>query len=129
MKIRITPTPDITRLDGVECRRWAGRSDRGVECHVFVVGLIRDSRSIGGQLILPSLEIEPTAEIVHIDVNASPSVLCRRWLGSDRKGGAYVAYVHRIAVDERCDQSEFERELLEQTAPEPPQAIDLRMVL
>jgi len=36
MKIQITKTDEIVTLDGVECRRWAGVTEGGVECDIFV---------------------------------------------------------------------------------------------
>jgi len=36
MEIRIKPTDQVTRIDGVECRVWEGTTGRGIKCHVFV---------------------------------------------------------------------------------------------
>lgn len=36
MKLMIEATADIVTIDGVECRRWKGTTERGVECEVFV---------------------------------------------------------------------------------------------
>lgn len=36
MNIQITKTDDLVTLDGVECRRWEGVTEGGVECDVFV---------------------------------------------------------------------------------------------
>jgi hypothetical protein len=36
MKITITSTDQITRIDGVPVRLWEGVTERGVACKVFV---------------------------------------------------------------------------------------------
>ena len=36
MMILIEATDDIAVIDGVECRRWKGKSENGTDCHVFV---------------------------------------------------------------------------------------------
>jgi hypothetical protein len=36
MKITIEPTQQIVTVDGFECRRWAGVTDQGSRCDVFV---------------------------------------------------------------------------------------------
>ena len=36
MKITITATDQITRVDGVESRVWSGVTERGTKCVVFV---------------------------------------------------------------------------------------------
>ena len=71
MKAQIEATGDIAIIDGVECRRWRGVTEGGVECEVFV---------------------------------------------------------HRIAVHNDDDSSEFDRELSEKLPPAAP-AVDLRFLL
>ena len=36
MKISITATDQLTRMDGVQVRVWEGVTERGVSCKVFV---------------------------------------------------------------------------------------------
>lgn len=36
MRMMIESTPDVTKIDGVEVRRWKGTTEDGVECEVFV---------------------------------------------------------------------------------------------
>lgn len=36
MKIQIEATDRIVDLDGVKCRVWNGKTERGIECLVFV---------------------------------------------------------------------------------------------
>jgi hypothetical protein len=36
MKITIEATDQLVTVDGRECRRWKGMTERGVECDVFV---------------------------------------------------------------------------------------------
>jgi hypothetical protein len=36
MKITIEATDQIVNIDGAECRRWKGVTEKGIECDVFV---------------------------------------------------------------------------------------------
>jgi hypothetical protein len=36
MKITIEATDQMVRIDGAECRRWKGITEKGVPCDVFV---------------------------------------------------------------------------------------------
>lgn len=36
MKLEIEATDKITRLDGVECRLWRGKTEKGTKCLVFI---------------------------------------------------------------------------------------------
>jgi hypothetical protein len=53
------------------------------------------------------MQVEPTAEIVVVD-----GIPCRLWAGVTKDGCQAILFVHRIAVPEGQDTSEFDRELL-----------------
>jgi hypothetical protein len=36
MKITMQPTEKLTEIDGVPVRLWMGKTESGIECHVFV---------------------------------------------------------------------------------------------
>jgi hypothetical protein len=36
MKLALTPTSVMQFIDGVQCRRWTGVTDRGVAVHAYV---------------------------------------------------------------------------------------------
>jgi hypothetical protein len=61
------------------------------------------------------IQIESTADIVTID-----GVQCRRWKGTTSCGTECEVLVHRIAVLEDLDSSQFEKELAEQLPPGRP---------
>jgi tRNA U38,U39,U40 pseudouridine synthase TruA len=68
------------------------------------------------------LTIESTNELTRIDgVNA------RVWKGRTDGGVECICFVHRIAVHNSKDQSQFERELKEQLPP--GRFVELRQVL
>lgn len=36
MKLTLSPSPRIDRIDGVECRLWTGTDETGVEVHAWI---------------------------------------------------------------------------------------------
>jgi len=68
------------------------------------------------------LQIEATQHITKIG-----GVECRLWEGVTEGGVACKVFVHRVAVHNDLDLSQFERELLEKLPP--GRAIDLRHIL
>ena len=73
--------------------------------------------------------LENTSRIVELMVAGHP-VPARIWEGRTDKGVACHAYVTRIAVDEKKNAAEFERDLQECAPPSPAiEAIPLRMIL
>lgn len=56
--------------------------------------------------------IESTDELTFMD-----SVPVRHWLGVTERGVRCHVFVHRIAVHEKDDAEQFDRELKEQLAP------------
>lgn len=68
------------------------------------------------------LMIEATDQLTEID-----GVPARVWNGTTEGGVECKVFVHRIAVHESADASQFERELKEQMPP--GRHVDLRMVL
>ena len=40
MKIALEPTPDIAIINGMRCRLWRGRTDRGVVVQAWIVALL-----------------------------------------------------------------------------------------
>jgi hypothetical protein len=47
MKLTITPTDIVTMIDGVPARLWAGVTEGGVRCEVFVVRIqVRDDADV-----------------------------------------------------------------------------------
>ena len=71
-------------------------------------------------------QIESTIRIV--DVNGTEM---RLWQGTTEAGVDCYFLIARVAVAEGQDQTQFERELLEQAAPRPQavQCFPLRMIL
>jgi hypothetical protein len=61
------------------------------------------------------IQIESTADIVTLD-----GVQCRRWKGVTSRGTECEVLVHRIAVREDLDSTQFEQELAEQLPPGRP---------
>ena len=58
------------------------------------------------------------------------AVECRMWQGETESGTPICCLIARIAVNSAHNQEEFERDLLEQSAPViMPDAFPLRMVL
>lgn len=75
------------------------------------------------------VQLESTSKIVTLVVNGT-DVPARLWEGQTTDGIPCHAYITRIAVNNKEDTSEFERDLKEQPAPSPEmQAIPLRMIL
>jgi hypothetical protein len=71
------------------------------------------------------ITIENTSKIVTLN-----DVPARIWEGQTESGIKLYAYITRIAVAEAQDQSEFERELIQQSAPSAEvDAVPLRMIL
>lgn len=68
------------------------------------------------------IQITATPHTTHID-----GVPCRLWEGVTADGTKCKVFVHRIAVHNDDDSSQFERELAEQLPPGVP--IDLRHIL
>lgn len=68
------------------------------------------------------LTIESTDKLTHID-----GVAVRVWNGVTEKGTKCLVFVHRVAVAETEDATDFERELSEQL--EPGRTVALRNVL
>ncbi len=58
------------------------------------------------------LTIENTGEMCELD-----GVPCRVWKGTSDKGVGVIAFIHRIAVEENADHTQFEAELNEQPPP------------
>lgn len=58
------------------------------------------------------MAIESTGQIVDVD-----GVPCRVWRGTTAAGVPCVVFVHRIAVQNSVDQSQFDAELMEQLPP------------
>ena len=69
-----------------------------------------------------NITITSTEQLTHLD-----GVPVRVWNGVTEKGVRCKVFVHRIAVHESEDVSDFERELKEQLAP--GRVIPLRHVL
>jgi hypothetical protein len=75
------------------------------------------------------ITIESTTKIVELKTD-SGSVPARIWEGKTETGIPVHCYITRIAVIEKEDTSQFERELKEQRAPSPEaEAIPLRLIL
>lgn len=71
------------------------------------------------------IQIESTSKVVTLD-----GVPARIWEGRTDSGIPVHCYVTRIAVDQRSDLVEFERELQEHRAPSAAiQAIPLHLIL
>lgn len=68
------------------------------------------------------IQITATPHVTHID-----GIPCRLWEGVTANGTKCKVFVHRIAVHESEDASQFEAELAEQMPPGV--AIDLRHIL
>lgn len=68
------------------------------------------------------IQIESTGQLTHLD-----GVPVRVWEGVTAAGTKCKVFVHRVAVHQIEDASEFERELREQL--QPGQVVDLRHVL
>lgn len=68
------------------------------------------------------IQIEATDKVTTID-----GVPCRLWEGVTERGTKCKVFVHRIAVHESEDSSQFDAELQEQLPP--PRAVPLSMVL
>ena len=83
-------------------------------------GVLRDSPAKARRM---QIQIEATADIVTIE-----GVECRRWKGTTESGVECEVFVHRIAVKNGDDSSQFDRELLEQVPPGRP-ARDLAFFL
>ena len=69
------------------------------------------------------LQIEATEHIVEIE-----GVQCRLWEGTTVNGVPCKVFIHRIAVANDDDQSQFDEELREMPAPRLP-AIPLSAIL
>lgn len=58
MKLTLESTAEIVEVDGVECRRWVGRTETGVECFAFIHRLAvapgADARQFRAELQLMS---------------------------------------------------------------------------
>jgi hypothetical protein len=67
------------------------------------------------------ITIESTDTETEVD-----GVLCRIWAGVTESGTECVVFVHRIAVHNDEDQSEFERELRENPAPKVVEIAGMR---
>lgn len=73
--------------------------------------------------------IESTDKVVTLNVNGQ-EVPARIWEGATENGIRCHAYVTRIAVHEKDDASEFERDLKEHRKPSVEMAaIPLRLIL
>lgn len=71
------------------------------------------------------ITIESTDKVV--ELNGVPA---RLWQGATDSGIQCHAFITRVGVDKNADTSQFERELLEQTAPRPElEVYSLRMIL
>ena len=68
------------------------------------------------------LQIQSTEKITECG-----GVPCRVWTGTTPGGVPCIVFVHRIAVANAVDQTQFERELVEQMAP--ARYVPLRNVL
>lgn len=60
------------------------------------------------------VQIESTTELATLD-----GVLCRLWNGVTADGVPCLVYVHRIAVRDDRDSSQFEKELFAHDPPKP----------
>ena len=66
------------------------------------------------------IQIESTNAITEIN-----GVAVRVWTGVTESGIPCIVFVHRIAVRETADASDFERELKEKSPPQPVSFDDL----
>lgn len=69
------------------------------------------------------IELHSTSQIVTLN-----GVQCRVWEGRTKGGVPITAFVARVAVDDRYDAREFERELRETSSPRPENHWPARMV-
>lgn len=58
------------------------------------------------------LTLTSTSQIVEMN-----GVHCRVWQGSTESGVEVFAFIARVAIDDKADGEQFERELIEQPAP------------
>lgn len=63
------------------------------------------------------IEIEPTTKIVDVAVHGPNAVKARVWQGKTGRGVPVTLLVLRVACDRDEDNSELERELVEQAPP------------
>ena len=81
------------------------------------------------------ITIESTGYVVsvkpHENAPDSQAVQCRLWQGESENGVPVCCLIFRVAVNSAHDQSEFERDLQETSAPreEALKIFPLRMVL
>jgi len=78
------------------------------------------------------ITIENTTKIIDLFTNISggDSVPARIWEGETESGIKVIAYITRIAVANKDNQEQFEKELSEQRAPsEAVQRFSLRQIL
>jgi hypothetical protein len=73
--------------------------------------------------------LESTDRVVQFLIDGVP-VPARLWQGATDKGIPCHAYITRIAVNDKLDSAEFDRDLTEHAAPRAELlAIPLRMIL
>lgn len=63
MKITITSRPELTTVDGVQCRAWDGITDQGVPCVVFVQRVVVPSTADQAAFLRELTETEEPAEV------------------------------------------------------------------
>jgi hypothetical protein len=79
--------------------------------------------------------LESTSKIVKLQIETEPgkghaTMPARIWEGTTESGIPFHAYIVRVAVDPKADNSQFERELQQTRAPSPTVAeIPLRLIL
>jgi len=72
--------------------------------------------------------IESTTKLVEVVINGQ-RVPARIWEGTTEKGVPFHAFITRVAVKFGQDQSDFEKELIEQKTPSPEiEAIPGRLI-